>query len=101
MALNEAEVLSRLTGVETELRSLAKHIEASNITAQTVHTLALELATSTKHLEFLAERVADQEGRIKEIEREPGVKWELSVKVIITAVISGVVGAAVAKFLLG
>ena len=101
LALNEAEMLSRMTGLETEMRGVSNQVASLNMMVQTVHTLAVEMATSSKHLEFLAERVASQEKRIGDIEKEPGAKWELSVRVIITAFITGMVGAAVARFLMG
>lgn len=92
--MNETEVEVALAEHHKEIGSLKHRMEDVEKVAGAVHSLAQEMVGLTKEVSFMNHNLTVLTGKVAEIERKPGRRWES----VVAALIAAVAGAIVARY---
>ena len=93
----EIECEQRLTKVEESTKSAHHRIDSIEGGQKEIRDLALAINTLASEVKSICEDMADINGRVKCIEAKPGEKWEKASWLVITIIITAIVGYAVGK----
>lgn len=81
--MDEIKIIERLTRVEADTKSIGERLSDLARLTESVHKIAVNTEHMREDLNDITERVDD-------IERKPSKRWEM----VITALITAIVGAA-------
>ena len=99
--MDEQKLENRLTKLEESLDYIGEDLEDLKSTQADIHSLALSVNTLATQLKRLVDDMCNVESRVVTLEGCAGRKWESMVKTIITAIVAGLVGFGISKFMGG
>lgn len=94
---NTPEILVRITQLEERVKACLKRIDEQKALTEAVQKLALSVERLTLKQEAMDGQIKDVQKDVTEIKEKPSKRWEL----VITGVITALVGAGITYFLKG
>jgi uncharacterized coiled-coil protein SlyX len=99
--MDEQQLENRLTKLEESLDYIGEDIEEVKSTQADIHRLALSINTLAQQVKRIADDMCKVDGRLSTLESKPAQQWDNLVKTIITAIVAGLAGFALTKFIGG
>lgn len=93
--MNEIEIVERLTVVEQSTKSAHKRIDTMEKTQNDIQALALSVNDLANTMKHLCEQMCNMQERVKDIESKPSKNWENLIRIIITALTTGLIGVII------
>lgn len=90
--MDEADILSRLKGLEERVKNL-EHVTA------TITELLQKVAVIDTKIDMMTQQIGTLSSRLTEIEKLPADKWGTVVKTTLTVVLSAAVGYVISMFI--
>ena len=91
----------KLVELEERAKSNSHRIDELEADNRALHQLATSVEVLATKQEAIEENVSEIKADVKSIKALPGIRWEAIVKGVITALIAGLIGFALAKLGLG
>lgn len=88
-------------GIQARCKSNSHRIDELEADNRALHQLATSVAVLATKQEAIEENVNEIKADVKSIKALPGSRWEAVVKGLITAILAGLIGFALAKLGLG
>ena len=92
---------ARIASGEARCKSNARRIDELEADNRALHQLATSVEVLATKQEAIEENVSEIKADVKSIKALPGSRWEAIVKGVVTALIAGLIGFALAKLGLG
>ena len=89
--MDEAHIRERLAAIEQDGKAVHRRLDNLEGLVESVHVIATETKAMRRDVNSLNDR-------LEEIESRPVKKFDTIINVVITAVISGVIGYIIARF---
>lgn len=93
--MNEIEIVERLTVVEQSTKSAHRRIDTMEKTQNDIQALALSVNDLANTMKHLCEQMCTMQQRVKDIEDKPSKNWENLIRIIITALTTGLIGVII------
>lgn len=94
-------IQAQIASVEAQCKSNTHRIDELEADNRALHQLATSVEVLATKQEVIEENVSEIKADVKSIKALPGTRWEAIVKGVITALIAGLIGFALAKLGLG
>lgn len=93
--MTEEEVAVSIAEQRKEIGSLKHRMEDVENMTQSINELAISVRELTLGMKQMLDRQEEQDNRLLKIEQEPADNWRQLKRMVLTAAVSGIVGAAV------
>lgn len=93
----ESEMRERITVVEQSVKSAHKRLDTQDKLIDSVHGLATKVASLVTEVSDLKGTVNTLAHNVDVVEKEPGEKYKLIVKTVITAMVGAITGYVAAQ----
>lgn len=93
--------IKQIASVEARCKSNSHRIDELEADNRALHQLATSVEVLATKQEAIEENVNEIKADVKSIKALPGIRWEAVVKGVITAILAGLIGFALAKLGLG
>lgn len=92
-----SRIMERQARLEEQIKGALRRIDEQKQLVESVHALALsiEKLTSAQNLQKI--QIEGLSKDVKEMKAQPGKRWETVITVVITAVVTGVIGFCLSK----
>ena len=97
----EDGIQAQIASVEARCKSNSHRIDELEADNRALHQLATSVEVLATKQEAIEENVNEIKADVKSIKALPGSRWEAVVKGVITAILAGLIGFALAKLGLG
>lgn len=94
-------IQAQIASVEARCKSNSHRIDELEADNRALHQLATSVEVLATKQEAIEENVNEIKADVKSIKALPGSRWEAVVKGVITAILAGLIGFALAKLGLG
>lgn len=91
----EIDVLIALHGQQKDIRSLEKRMDKQESQNEVIQDLVISVKEMAINMTQMLEELKAQGVRLDKLEQEPAESWKLVKTTLLTALISGVVGAVI------
>ena len=99
--MNEVEMEHRVTAVEKLEKGNERRIVDLESGNKALQDLAKSVAVLAEHMKAINSKVDSMESSVRQLQSVPGSRWEGVIKAVVTAVVAGLVGWALASAGLG
>lgn len=99
--MNEVEMEHRVTAVEKLEKDNERRIVALESDNKALQDLAKSVAVLAEQMKAINSKVDSMDTAVKQLQSVPGSRWEGVIKAVVTAVVAGLVGWALAQIRLG
>ena len=94
-------IQAQIASVEARCQSNSRRIDELEADNRALHQLATSVEVLATKQETIEANVSEIKADVKSIKALPGSRWEAVVKGLITAILAGLIGFALAKLGLG
>ena len=94
--MNETEIAVKLAEHENRIKVSEHRIEDLEAQQKVIQELTISVHDLAKSVQDMCKELMEQKSRIAELEKVPAENWKSLIKTAITAVVSALVGAAMA-----
>lgn len=99
--MNEVEMEHRVTAVEKLEKGNERRIVDLESDNKALQDLAKSVAVLAEQMKAINSKVDSMESSVRQLQSVPGSRWEGVIKAVVTAVVAGLVGWAMAQIRLG
>lgn len=99
--MNEVEMEHRVTAVEKLEKGNERRIVDLESDNKALQDLAKSVAVLAEQMKAINSKVDSMESSVRQLQSVPGSRWEGVIKAVVTAVVAGLVGWALASAGLG
>ncbi len=99
--MNEVEMEHRVTAVEKLAKGNERRIVDLESDNKALQDLAKSVAVLAEQMKAINSKVDSMESSVRQLQSVPGSRWEGAIKAVVTAVVAGLVGWALAQIRLG
>lgn len=99
--MNEVEMEHRVTAVEKLEKGNERRIGDLESDNKALQDLAKSVAVLAEQMKAINSKVDSMESSVRQLQSVPGSRWEGVIKAVVTAVVAGLVGWALASAGLG
>ncbi len=99
--MNEVEMEHRVTAVEKLEKGNERRIVDLESGNKALQDLAKSVAVLAEQMKAINSKVDSMESSVRQLQSVPGSRWEGVIKAVVTAVVAGLVGWALASAGLG
>lgn len=99
IAVSIAEHEKEIGSLKHRVADLEEIVDAINELAVSVRELAITVTNNNERMEGYERRFERQGERIGELEKKPAKRWDSLTNVVITALVSGVIGFVLSNIL--
>ena len=90
--MTDEEITVAITKHGQEIGSLKHRMDGAEAIVGVVHQLAEEMVGLTKEIKFMNATITTLTAKVAEIENRPAKRWEMLVTALISAVVGAVIG---------
>ena len=94
-------IQAQIASVEARCKSNSHRIDELEADNRALHQLATSVEVLATKQETIEANVTEIKDDVKSLKALPGIRWEAVVKGVITAILAGLIGFALAKLGLG